>query len=149
MIFFSSCFSDIMIEFWLWFHVRCGRKKTFFLVWFGFDDIFKIFSSILQMLDLQCMYFSWGILPGDIFFRIGLNILDQENIKYFSILPTPLVFRRGKRSFIAFMKYFSKIIWETKENAVYLLLDRSRFSWYELIIPISQSKRASDNNNNI
>ena len=46
---------------------------------------------------------------------------------------------------IAFINYFSKIIRQMKENAVYLLLDRDRFSWYALIFPTSQSKRASDN----
>ena len=45
----------------------------------------------------------------------------------------------GKKSSIAFIKYFSK------ENAVYLLLDRKRFSKFAIMFPTSQLKRTSDN----
>ena len=53
--------------------------------------------------------------------------------------------KHGKKSSIAFIKYFMKIIRQMKENAVYLPLDRNRFSRYALIFPTSQSKWASDN----
>ena len=41
--------------------------------------------------------------------------------------------KHGKKPSIAFIKYFWKIVRQMKENAVYLLLDRNRFSWYALI----------------
>jgi len=49
--------------------------------------------------------------------------------------PTPRVFWWGflnteKKPSTAFINYFSKIIRQIKENAVYLLLDRKRFSLY-------------------
>ena len=50
-----------------------------------------------------------------------------------------------KKVLDCFNKYFSKIIRQISENAVYLLLDQNRFSWYALIFPTSRSKRASDN----
>jgi len=50
-----------------------------------------------------------------------------------------------KKSSIAFIEYFSKIIRQMKQSDVYLLLDRKRFSWYAPIFPTSQSKRGSDN----
>jgi len=38
--------------------------------------------------------------------------------------------KHRKKSSIAFIKYFSKRIWQMKENFVYLLLDWNRFSQY-------------------
>ena len=44
---------------------------------------------------------------------------------------------------VAFMKYFSQIIRQMRSSAVYILLDRNRFSRYALIFPTNQSKRAA------
>ena len=35
------------------------------------------------------------------------------------------LFKHGKKSSIAFIKYLLKMVWQGKENAVYLLLDRN------------------------
>ena len=46
--------------------------------------------------------------------------------------------KHGKKLSIAFMKYFSKIIRQMKENAIHLLFDENRFSCSALIFPTSQ-----------
>ena len=54
------------------------------------------------------------------------------------------LWKNGKKFSMAFIKYFSKIIRQMKENVGFFTF-RLKFSWYRLIFPTSQSKRASDN----
>ena len=55
------------------------------------------------------------------------------------------LWKHGKKSSIAFIKYFSKIIRQLKENAgFFLLLTETDFLDTRFIFPTIQSKRASD-----
>lgn len=59
--------------------------------------------------------------------------------------PTPPVFRWGYLNTEKILYCCHKmLIRQIKENAIYLLVDRNRSSWYGFIFPSRRSKRASD-----
>ena len=57
------------------------------------------------------------------------------------------LFKHGKKSSVAFIKYLLKIVWQGKENAVYLLLDRNMvFDTRAYSLPANQKGHLTTHN---